>query len=143
MKYHFKIHKGVDWGYWAECVELDGCHTQGKTLKELNFNMSEVLNGYMSDPPESTVIHPRPLKKCKGRNIVEVEVDPSVAIANRIRELRLKCQLTQMAMKDKLGIKHLSNYQRLEDPFKANPEWATLMLIKRVFPEFRVDDLMA
>ena len=48
-----------------------------------------------------------------------------------------------MAMKDKLGIKHLSNYQRLEDPHKANPEWATLMLIKRVFPEFRVDDLMA
>ena len=33
MEYHFKIHKEKN-GYWAECIELSGCNTQGDTLEE-------------------------------------------------------------------------------------------------------------
>lgn len=142
MKYHFKVHKEKKGGYWADCIELEGCRTQGATLKTLTKNMSEALNLYLSEPPESQHVFARPQKRINGKNIVLVAVDPAVAMANRIRELRLKNHLTQMAMKDRLGIKNLSNYQRLEDPYKANPEWSTLMNIKEQFPQFRLDDLM-
>ena len=67
----------------------------------------------------------------------------TVAIANRIREIRLKNHLTQTAMMARIGIKNLSNYQRLENPGKANPEWTTLLIIKKAFPQFEVDDLLA
>jgi antitoxin HicB len=43
MKYHFKIYK-KDGGYWAQCIELEGCITQADTLKELYKNMQEALN---------------------------------------------------------------------------------------------------
>lgn len=141
MKYHFKIHKEKG-GYWAECVELEGCRTQGDTKAELLFNMDEALNLYLSEPADSKLIFPAP-RRTKGKNIVPIAVHPSVAIANRIRELRLTNNLTQVAMRDRLGIKSLSNYQRLEDPERANPEWRTLLLIKQAFPKFHVDDLMA
>lgn len=141
MKYHFKIHKEKR-GYWAECIELEGCSTQGETRAELETNMSEVLNLYLSEPMTSRHLFPYPRTKISGKNIKLVEVEPSVAIANRIRELRIRSHLTQQMMKEFLGIKNLSNYQRLEDPERSNPEWATLMLIKSKFPQFKLDDLL-
>lgn len=143
MNYHFKIHKERSGGFWAECLELEGCVTQSATLKGLHRNMSEALNLYLSEPQDSKHIFPAPDKSRSNKNLVLVAVHPSVAMANRIRELRLKNHLTQMDMKARLGIKALSNYQRLEDPERANPEWKTLLLIKKAFPKFRVDDLMA
>ncbi len=142
MKYHFKIFKNKNKGYWAQCVELEGCHTQADTKQQLQKNMSEALNIYLSEPPNSKHIFPSPRKSLTRKDLVKIEVSPSVAIAYRIRELRLKNNLTQIAMKDRLGIKNLSNYQRLEDPSRANPEWQTLHLIKKAFPNFLVDDLM-
>ena len=52
MKYHFKIHKEKNL-YWAECIELKGCVTQGKTLVELKKNMAEALNLYIEEPENS------------------------------------------------------------------------------------------
>jgi antitoxin HicB len=141
VKYHFKIHKETN-GFWAECLEIKGCATQGDNMKELRHNMKEALDLAFMEPPDSVIFIPRANPKLKGANIVEVEADPSMAMANRIRELRLKNKLTQIAMKDRLGIKHLSSYQRLEDPERANPEWKTLLRIKRAFPKFKVDDLL-
>lgn len=142
MKYHFKIHKEES-GYWAECLELEGCRTEADSLEDLEKNMSLALDLYLSEPQESRHIFPRPKNPLSGKNIVSVRVSPSVAMATRIRELRLRNRLTQVKMQNRLGIKSLSNYQRLEDPEKANPEWKTLVLIREKFPKFRIDDLMA
>jgi len=142
MKYHFKVHKDRSGGFWAECIELEGCRTEGNSKGELETNMAVALNLYLSEPPDSKHIFPAPKKSVSGKNIVAIATKPSVAMANRIRELRLKNKLTQVGMKDRLGIKALSNYQRLEDPKRANPEWHTLVMIKKAFPQFRVDDLM-
>jgi len=142
MKYHFKIYKDRSGGFWAECIELKGCRTEGETRSEVEKNLSEVLNLYLSEPPDSKYVFPRPKKYNLDKNLVAVSVKPSVAIANRIRELRLKNDLTQVDMKLRLGIKNLSNYQRLEDPERANPQWKTLFLIKKIFPNFQLDDLM-
>jgi predicted RNase H-like HicB family nuclease len=42
MKYHFKIHSESA-GYWAQCVELEGCQTQADSREELMENIQEVL----------------------------------------------------------------------------------------------------
>lgn len=142
MNYHFKIHKENN-GYWATCLELAGCHAQAESREELVTQMEEALNHYLSEPSDSNHMFPAPKKWGEMKGIQSVPVAPSVALANRIRETRLRNHLTQVQMRDRLGIKHLSQYQRLEDPSRANPEWKTLWRIKRCFPRFRVDDLLA
>jgi antitoxin HicB len=141
MIYHFKFRKEAG-GYSAECTELKGCRTQGKNMKSLRKNAAEALNLFLSEPDDSKLIFAKPRINAKAKNTFGVAVEASIAIANRIRELRIENELTQNAMKDKLGIKNLSNYQRLEDPSRANPAWTTLLLIKKAFPEFHVDDLL-
>lgn len=141
MRYHFKIYPEKR-GFWAQCLELKGCQTQGETLEELHANMQEALNGYLSEDVFSSLIFPKPQKVKLRKNVVAVEVEPSVWMALIIRELRLKNKLTQKNMVEKLNLKYLSNYQRLEDPHRANPELKTLVKIKKIFPEFSIDQWM-
>lgn len=133
MKYNFKFHKETK-GYWAECVELDGCITQGDTMEELKYNMAEALNLYLAEDDNSTFIFNKP-KNIKGKNIIPVEVEPAVALAMLIRQERLKQGKTQMEMMKHLEIKNLSNYQRLENPKKSNPEFKTLIALIKKLPQ--------
>lgn len=137
MKYHFKIHREKN-GYWAECIELVGCCTQGDDRKDLLDNMKESLDSYLSEAESSSVIFPEPRKNLKSKNIVEMQVSPNVAFALQLRQIRLKRNLTQKAMMSLLGILHLSNYQRLENPKKANPELKTLFELQNQLPELSV-----
>jgi antitoxin HicB len=58
MDYHFNvIFDGKD--FIAECVELKGCITQARTVKELNKNLKEALNLYLSTVKK----WPKPKKK--------------------------------------------------------------------------------
>lgn len=140
MNYHFKIHK-EDGGFWAECLELNGCRTQADTREELDAAMEEALNLFLSESDDSMVKFSAP-KKVSGKNIVAVEVDPGVAMALVIRQTRLKRKLTQTQMKDLLGIKTLSNYQRLEDPKKANPELKTLVALTKAMPDLHISAII-
>jgi predicted RNase H-like HicB family nuclease len=73
MFYHFKIHRDRD-GYWAECIELKGCVTEGDTLEELKKNMQEALNLYLDEPYNANITFPMPDRKIKGKNLLEVPV---------------------------------------------------------------------
>lgn len=46
MKYTFLIYKESN-GYWAECVELQGCFTEGDTLRRAALNAKKALNCYL------------------------------------------------------------------------------------------------
>lgn len=142
MKYHFKIHKEGT-GYWAECLELEGCRTQGKSRARLEENMAEVLNLFLSEPADSKVIFPLPRKSVRGSNIVAVAVEPKIAFAFYLKRARLKRGLTQKAVADRLGLKNLYSYQRLENAKTSNPELATIVQLRQVFPELSVDDVLA
>ena len=143
MKYHFKVHKEKK-GYWAEGIEIDWANTQGDTLKELTFNMQEVLELCLEEPDEkSTFIPPMPDPSLKGRNIVEVSPDPKIALAALIRKERIEAKLSQRQVAEKMGIKHISQYQKLESGKTANPELGTLAKLKRVFPGLSVDLVLA
>ncbi len=142
MKYHFRVHKERR-GYWAECIELKGCRSEGDTSDELAKNMREALDLFLDEPPSSSHVHPLPKKRLAGRSIVEVPVSPGIAFATCLRSMRHDRALTQKQVAALLGFKNLYSYQRLESPKSANPELTTLAKIKSVFPDFDLGAIIA
>jgi antitoxin HicB len=142
MEYHFKVHKEGS-GFWAECVELKGCVTQGSSEKELEENMREALSLYVDEPEDSKIILPLPKRRLKGRNIVPVHLDARVAFAFHLRRARLVKHLTQRQAAKQLGFKNISAYQKLEKSKTANPGLDTIERVKKVFPELKMDEICA
>jgi antitoxin HicB len=140
VRYHFKVRKEGR-GFWAQCMELEGCRTQATTRKELDKNMREALNAYLDEPEDSSVVFSLPSKK-SPKGAVEVAADPRIAFAFRLRMARLSHELTQKRAAELIGMKGLYSYQRLESSKTANPEFETIVRIKKAFPEIDVDDLV-
>lgn len=135
MKYHFRIHKEKPKGYWAECLELEGCVTSAATLKELYVAMEEALNTYLNEPQDGGYLAPLPKSyRTLGKGTVEVEVDPQIAFALLMRHERRRENLTQIQMAKRLKKKDVWSYQRLER--RSNPTLATVAMIKEAFPKF-------
>ena len=137
MKYHFKIKKEKN-GYWASCIELDGCQTQANTLEELHTNMKEALDTYLDEPPTSSTEFPLPKESVKGHNVLEIECDVQIAFAMLVRQARLKYKLTQKKAAEKLGYKNIFTYQKLENAKTANPTLTTIKKIKEAFPRLNL-----
>lgn len=138
MKYHFKVHKEGK-GYWAECMELIGCITEGDTLNELHRNMQEALNLYVNEPEDSKELISFPDDSIRvTKTIVEVPLDPQIAFAFMVRFYRIKYGLTQHQAAKKMGFPSLYSYQRLEGKH-CNPSLKIITKIKQVFPDFSVD----
>ena len=137
MHYHFKIHKEGD-GFWAECVEIPQCLTQGDSKEEIFANMQDAINTYLEEPEGSKFLAQLPSKRVKkSRSIIEVPVDPRVAFSFMVRYHRIQNGLTQKQAAEKLGLENLFSYQRLEK--RCN---ATIEMIQRlvnVFPSFSLD----
>ena len=48
--FHVEIYPCEDThGYWAECVSLPGCFTDGNTIQETQVNMFEAVNLFLQD----------------------------------------------------------------------------------------------
>lgn len=133
MKYNFKITKESH-GYSAECIELLGCRTEANSIEKLKDNMKEALDLFLSENEDSKLIFKDP-KNIKKKNVIAVEVDPAVALAMSLRQTRLKQGKTQAQMMHFLKMKNLSNYQRLENPRKSNPEFKTLIYLAQMLPQ--------
>jgi antitoxin HicB len=138
MEYHFKIHKEGS-GFWAQCIELEGCFTQANSLKNLQVNMRKALHLYIEEPESSTDLAVLPDNSIRlKKNIVKVAVDPKLAFAFQVRFYRLKHKMTQHEAAKKLGFSNVYSYQRLERR-KSNPRLETIVLLKKLFPELSVD----
>ncbi len=138
MIYHFKIHKEKK-GFWAQCIELPGCITEGDTLKELRKNMKDALNLYIEEPNNSDDLAELPSQITnRSKNIESVAVDPLIAFAFLVRYYRIKYGFTQSEAAKKMGFDTLYSYQRLEAK-KCNPSFKMISRIKKVYPEFSVD----
>lgn len=140
MRYHFKVHKEKE-GFWAECIELPGCVTQADTKEELGLNMQEALNLYLEETEDYEYLSPMPKISLKGeRNVVEVPVDPSVALAFSIRYQRIKQGLTQREAANQLGMKAIYSYQRLEK--RCNPTLDLIYKLVLLFPALSLDKIL-
>lgn len=93
MEYHFKIHKEAQ-GFWAQCIELNGCVTQANTKEQLLKNTSEALNLFLNESNDSKYIFPLPKKNLTGKDIIRVSLDPKIAFAQLLRMARHKRGLT-------------------------------------------------
>jgi predicted RNase H-like HicB family nuclease len=47
MKLKAIIHEAEEGGFWAEVPALPGCFTQGETLKEIEANLHEAIEGWL------------------------------------------------------------------------------------------------
>jgi len=140
MRYHFKLHKEKG-SFWAECIELPGCVTQGDTKEDLHTNMQEALNLYLEECDDSEDLAPLPKKSIKlTPSIAEVPVDPSVALAFSIRRQRIQQGLTQREAADQLGVKGIYSYQRLER--RCNPTLDLIYRIVLLFPALSLDKIL-
>jgi predicted RNase H-like HicB family nuclease/DNA-binding XRE family transcriptional regulator len=136
MNYHFKVHKEKN-GYWAECLELEGCATQGNNLKELNKNCEEALNLFLEEPNDSQIIFSLPNNSLNnGKNIIKASVDPEIAFAVLLRNYRLNSNMTQKQVAEMLGMKNIYSYQRLEK--RSNPTLTIINKIHTIFPEIKL-----
>jgi len=138
MYYHFKIHQEGN-GFWAECLELEGCDTQAEDMEQLQINMSGCVNLYLSEPVNSQVLFPLPGKYRTSTIIQQIEVEPKVAFSFLIRRYRLIHNLTQAQVAEKLGLKNLWSYQRLEKSSSANPTLSTLNKLQNIFPDLELN----
>jgi len=140
MRYHFKIHKEA-MGFWAECIEIPGCVTEGDSKEELFTNMQDALNTYLEEPEDSQHLAPLPKASVKlSRTIVEIPVDPSIALSFSIRQQRIKNGLTQKEVAEKLGMKRIYSYQRLEK--RCNPTLELIVKILLLFPTLSLDRIL-
>ncbi len=135
MVYHFKVHREKN-GLWAECLELDGCSTEAESREDLEWNAQEALNLYLNEPEDSHITFPLP-RMYKDNDVIEVPVDPGIGLSVLLRNYRIKNKYTQKEVAEKLGMKSLYSYQRLER--KSNPNLETLRKLKQVFPDLSVD----
>lgn len=142
MKYHFRIRKEKR-GFSAQCMELEGCLTQGDSMKELLKNMQEALNLYVQEPEDSADLASFPKDSIrKSKSIIEVALDPEIAFSFMVRYYRIKHRMTQSEAAKKMGFENLYSYQRLEAK-KCNPSLKIISKIKQVFPDFSVDYALA
>ena len=140
MKYHFKIHKEKV-GFWAECLELNGCVTQANTQEELYKNCEEALNLFLEEPNDSKIIFPLPDNSLDTKNdTVKIQVEPEIALAVLLRNYRLNSNMTQKQVAEMLGMKNIYSYQRLEK--KSNPRLTIINKIHTVFPEIELNYLL-
>ena len=60
------IHEAEEGGFWAEVPALPGCFTQGESLKELEANIHEAIEGWL--------LAAEPEGESTGGRILEVAV---------------------------------------------------------------------
>ncbi len=138
MKYHFKIHKEGN-GFWAQCIELQGCITEADTIAALQENMQDALNLYIEEPSNSKDLAAMPDQSIKlSKTVVEVSIDPQIAFAFLVRYWRIKHGLTQQEASKRMGFDKIYSYQRLETK-KCNPSLKTMSMVKKLYPEFSID----
>ena len=134
MKYHFEVHEESD-GLWANCIELEGCRSQGDTWEELVENLREALNLYLDEPAGSNMLFPLPDPSLDNRHgVISIEVDSNIAFAMLVRNYRISHRMTQKEAQEALGLPNRNSYARLEK--RGNPRLDTIDKIVKTFPDF-------
>ena len=129
MNYFAYISKQKSREYLVEFSELEGCLSEGKTLKDAKKNASEALNGWLVSNCDRNLNIPDP-KNRRGKNYYPIEVDLQVALAILLRKKRKEKHLSQSQVAEKLGITQQA-YAKLENPIKTNPSLSTLKKLSK------------
>ncbi len=104
--------------------------------------MQIALELYLTESTDSNLFFPFPKRKLNKEDIIQLTVSQNVASAYYLRKQRILIKMTQKEVSDKLGLKNIYSYQRLESSKTSNPALSTLYKIKQVFHKLKVDDLI-
>lgn len=129
MIYFARLALEEDGGYSVDFPELKGCLTCGENLEDALVMAKDALDGYLAcrDSHDEAI---GPPKLHKGEDYYPIEVDPCVAFSITLKRERKKRCLTQQALADKVGMPW-SQYQKLENPDKANPTLKTIAKLNK------------
>ncbi len=72
MKVNIVIEKD-QYGYYAYCPELKGCHSQGKSLEEVLFNIKEAIDLYLE------TLSQKEKQICLSKEILTTSMEVQVA----------------------------------------------------------------
>lgn len=116
MRYFAKLTEQPEGGYCVSFPDLEGCFTEGDTLKEALDNAAEALNLWLESvcDPDYTFAVP-PTKRRRGKNYYPIEVDPSLAQAVVLKQLRESCDL-RLADAAKMVGMSIEEYTSFEQP---------------------------
>ena len=102
MKYFAHIIKESHKMYFVEFPELEGCVTEGITLKEARHNASEALHGWLTVRCDHKLHIPLP-KLRRSKKYHPIEVNPQLALAIMLRNARKLKGFSQKQVAKKNG----------------------------------------
>ena len=116
MRYFAKLSEQAEGGYCVTFPELDGCFTEGDTLAEALTNAAEALNLWLESvcDPDYTFAVPK-AKQRRGKDYYPVEVEPRLARAIVLKQLRESCDLRLSDAAKAVGMS-IKEYTRFEQP---------------------------
>ena len=137
MKYHFEVGKEDD-GYSAQCIELEGCISQGDSMEDLQANLHEALNLYLDEPAGSNEVFPLPDEKLEGIDgVVSISVEHGIAFAMLVRQNRVANNWSMEQAQKAIGLSNRRKYNRLEK--KCNPRLSIVAKVMEVYQGFPLD----
>ena len=144
MRYHFKYYTDERGGYYGECVEIDGCRSEGDTLDGLKKNLTEALNLCLEssfDEKEEFIFPDKNYNETE-ENVLSIKPDINILFANLLKYYRKQNNLTQKIVSEKLGYKSVWAYQKLENSKYGNVQLKTLAKIEEIFPNFDLNGIL-
>jgi len=109
----------------------DGYITYGSSLDEAKAMAAEAVSGLLESYLEHGDTFTVP-KAATGRGWHNVEIEPGLAFALWLRNMRLSNNMTLAEVAEKMGVKY-QVYQKLENPRTANPTLKTLKKLETIF----------
>jgi len=109
----------------------EGYLTYGNTLEEAKVMAAEAVSGIL----ESYLEHGDKFTIPKGgisHDWHGIEIEPGLAFALWLRNVRLSHNMTLAEVAEKMGVKY-QVYQKLENPQTANPTLKTLKKLETIF----------
>jgi hypothetical protein len=95
--------------------------------------MQEAINTCLEEPEGATFLAPLPDDSyTPSRYLVEVRVDPAIALGFMVRHYRMQEGMTQKEAAKNLGMKNVFSYQRLERRCNATVGMLSKLLV--LFP---------
>ena len=112
---------------------MEGCLTYGNNMEEAKHNAQEALDGYLCSLYSHREKIPVPQAQAAD-DIIFFTPSPNIEFAIKLREERERRKINQLEMARRMNIA-ASQYQRLENPRKANPTFSTIIKIEDALNE--------
>lgn len=126
MTYNCTIEKQSEAMYVVHFPDMENVMTYGTNLEDAQKMAKEALDAVL----ETDVEEGFPIPEPEYKDGIAIEVSPNIAFAIELKKARGNRTQKEVAMSAGMSYQQ---YQRLENPKKANPTLETLYRLQKVF----------